>query len=229
MLAYLTDFVEFCTVQGSVEDMRKRIFCVTATLFMALLTVDAQSVADAFVSMPMDKTPYLTKEMKEKLVDGYKPGTVFSVTNRLQGETTVDTLSADYGRFLLSDAKELDIARLPVNGGDSILLCVETYKAPAPQSTMSFYDLHWNELPAQNLLPDMTDSAPPVPADSVRTEYSEHAVFSFELQSCVYDPVSKSLSVEMTTPFVPVEEKDKIKQPVCKRTLIWNGFGFKKG
>lgn len=209
--------------------MRKRIFCLTAALSLAVMTAVAQSVAEAFVGMPADKAPYLTTEMKEKLVGGYKPGTGFSVTNRLQGETTVDTLAADYGRFLLSDAKELDIARLPVNGGDSILLCVETYKAPAPQSEVTFYDLHWNELPAQNLLPDMTGSALSASADSVRTEDLEHAVFSFELQSCVYDPVSKSLSVEMTAPFVSVEEKDKIKPTVCKRTLIWDGSAFKKG
>ncbi len=209
------------------KDMKRRKFCLAATLFLTFLTADAQSVAEAFVAMPADKSPYLTKEMKEKLVGGYKPGTGFSVTNRLQGETSVDTLSADYGHFLLSDANELDIVRLPVNGGDSILFCVETYKAPAPQSTISFYDLHWNELSAQNLLPDMNAADLAIPTDSVSTADLNGATFSFELQSCNYNPSSKSLSVELTTPFVPVEEKDKKNPVACKRTLIWDGLRFK--
>ena len=206
--------------------MRMKRFCLTATLFLLFLTAGAQSVADLFVSMPTVKTPYLTKELKEKLVEGYKPGTVFSVTNRLQGETSIDTLATDYGRFSLSASRELTLALLPVEGGDSILLCLDTHKAPAPQSEITFYDLHWNELPRQNLLPDITVSETPMSADSVPTADFDRAVLAFELLSFDYDPASKSLSVNMTTPFLPVEKKDLVKPTECKRTLKWGGLKF---
>lgn len=226
MLAYFKYFGEFCTVQKGVDDMKIKIFGLMTTLFLVSLTASAQSVAEAFVGMPAAQTPYLTKAMKEELVAGYSPGTVSKVTNRMKGETSVDSLSADYGRFLLSNSKELDIARLPFEGGDSIYMCIETYKAPDLQSEMSFYDKNWTKLSTQDKLPELDVSDFVQHSDSVTADTLDVKLFSPKMISYRYVSSSKSLIVSLTTPFLSTEEKDKIKGKICKRTLIWNGIKF---
>ena len=202
--------------------------CLLVLLLFPLLTINAQSVADMFVSMPAAKTPYLPGNLKAELVDSYKMGTGGKVTNKMLGETSIDTLSADYGHFLLSAAKELTLVRLPHEAGDSVFLCVETYKAPEAQSTVGFYDHSWKCLPRQDKLPDMDVDSMIVRPDTmdIATFEKLQSLLSPKLVSYEYDPASKSMSVNLSAPFLSDDEKGKLEAIICKRKLRWNGSKF---
>ncbi len=193
-----------------------------------IVPVNAQNAADLWISMPADMTPYLTLNQKKEMIECYNMGVDSRVDNKLSGKTTVDTLVADYGRFILSSAYSVEIIRLPYIDNDTILCKIDTYNAPAKKSRISFYDLHWQELPAGDKFPSMELAGFISRPDTMNvTEYEELcSLLSPEMISYNYDVNSHTLNINVSTPLLTSEEKQKINAILFKRVLIWRDRRF---
>jgi hypothetical protein len=205
----------------------KKLFLLPCVLFVSSFST-AQTVGELWMSMPQDKAPYLTAQQKKELIDHYKSGVSYELTNKLQGTTRVDTLVSDYGHFILSNSKELFLVLLPSKENDSIVLCIETYKAPELQSKPEFYDLKWNKLSNQDMLPNIgLDNLIVRPDTMSIADYDNlRSLISPELISYKYNNSSKTLEVNLATPLLSSEEKDRLKAIFSKLTLKWDGVKF---
>ncbi len=208
------------------KEMRKRLLSIMICL--GIMSAHAQSVADMFANLPYDKAEYLTESLRAELLSNYKAGKEAKVTNKLQGESSIDTLSADYGYFHLSDAKDMTLARLPYADGDSLYLCITTVSAPAKQSVVEFYDGKWQRYPSMRFMPDMSTVNLTARPDtmSVETYDKLKSLLSPQLISYDYNPSSMTLNIDVSTPFLTKEELTRVDVILCKRKLKWTSLMF---
>ena len=105
--------------------MRRFTLLSLLTFFIAI-SASAYSITDAWISMPDSFVPSLSATLRRELVDLKQQGRRPEVANLLQGETTLDTLTADYMRVSLSPAAIFEMCRLPMQNGDTIVCVVRT-------------------------------------------------------------------------------------------------------
>lgn len=189
--------------------------------------LSAKGIAEMWLTMPKEKTPYLTSKQKKELVDSYYASGKAQVINQLQKETVMDSLSVDYARITLSNAKELTMVMLPYKG-DSIVMCISTYSAPEQQSVIHFYDEDWNLLPSQHMISETDISQLIACPDTMDTaEYEKlKAGLSPKFISYSFNPDTDELEVKLSVSLLSVEEKDKYSSLFRKRKLKWSGGMF---
>ncbi len=160
----------------------------------------------------------------ECLSIGVDPG----VQNRLQGTTTIDTLTTDFGRFRLSSSHDLQMIRLPRENGDSIVCLIDSYSAPAVKSNVSFYDLDWKELPSTGLFPTIDPQTLVQKPDTMSLETFQDlsSWADTTLVEINYNIEENALEVSLSIPYVADDEKEQIKVIIRKRKLIWNGLCY---
>ena len=101
----------------------KHLLAVAFVSFVSATQVCAQTKMDALLTtMPKEVVPYLDKEQLAELAQFASKG-VSSVKNTLEGETTLDSISANYLRLKLSDFSTLQMRLLSV-GDTAQILCV---------------------------------------------------------------------------------------------------------
>jgi len=116
-------------------------------LVCAPILVGAQiSLRDAWLSMPDRMIPYLNKNLRLEHLDFVDMGVKSEVNHQLNGVSVMDTLTADYTHVTLSNSFSLELRLLPVNDSTKIICMVKTFKAPAEESEIHFYDAKWNQL-----------------------------------------------------------------------------------
>ena len=116
-------------------------------LVCAPILVGAQiSLRDAWLSMPDGMIPYLNKNLRLGHLDFVDMGVKSEVNHQLNGVSVMDTLTADYTHVTLSNSSSLELRLLPVNDSTKIICMVKTFKAPAEESEIHFYDAKWNQL-----------------------------------------------------------------------------------
>jgi hypothetical protein len=153
---------------------------------MMMLSVSPQFLSaqvkmrDVFCQMPDTLAPYLTENNRLDLVDFIESGMTAEVTNKLEGKTRLEVLTADYAKLKLSDASTMEFRLLTheamrsgsgaVNssGSDAVdssesyeevdsliqeLCVVWTYGTSNRESVVSFYTPDWTPLPADKRMP----------------------------------------------------------------------------
>ncbi|MDY2693456.1 MAG: DUF3256 family protein, partial [Prevotella sp.] len=135
----------------------KHLLAVAFVSFVSATQVCAQTKMDALLTtMPKEVVPYLDKEQLAELAQFASKG-VSSVKNTLEGQTTVDTISADYLRLKLSDFSTLQMRLLSVGDTAQILCVVKTVKRPVADSRVAFYDTQWKRVDTPQGLPVLAD------------------------------------------------------------------------
>lgn len=205
--------------------MYKKIALVLCLL--ASLSVHAQSIADMWINCPEQLTPYLTKNDRKEMIECRNIGVDTKVTNKLKETSDIVTLADDYGCFMLSDAKDLQILRLPTEN-DSIYLCIETVKLPECQSTVRFYDKTWKPLANEGKISDIPEEAFWAKPDTMTMERFielKHLI-SLVFVEYRYSPELQALIVQPNIAFVTEEEKEHINALISKKILKWTGAMF---
>ena len=148
------------------------IFCAISSTMPAQTTM-APTMAEVLKQMPDSLLPYLTHNDKLDMIDYLEAKMKAEVTNKLDGKTTLDSLSSNYLRMTLNEAVtiEMGIATTGKMTADSChhAVCViTTYGNPAMESTLKFYTTKWNKWqPAQPIVPH--EILPPTCPDSYVT------------------------------------------------------------
>lgn len=201
---------------------------LAALMSLCVWSANAQTVADLWVAMPSGATPYLTLNQKKEMVECQRIGVDTSVVNLLQGTTSIDTLSLDYGRFSLSSSHDLQIVLLPVEDADTIVCTIDSYNAPSIQSCINFYDKQWKPLEEGKLMPVISPDSLLSRPDTMNMEkYEELCSLVYpELVMIDYNLPTNELVVSLSTPLTTKEEKEWLGAIISKRTLKWDGRRF---
>ncbi len=121
-------------------------------LMICTCSLQAQDMKSLFITMPDSLAPLLTKVNKEDFGDFLASNMKAEVKNRLGKNSEMLKLTADYLNLKMSESSEVQMKLLPVNDSVKVVCVVHTYKGPAADSSIRFYNTQWEELPLSSYL-----------------------------------------------------------------------------
>lgn len=207
-------------------------YCIISIiLFLGLSSVKARNVTmrDVFKQMPDTLLPYLSHNNKLDLIDFFDSNMKAEVNNALDGHSLLTQLTHNYIRLELSSASVLEMLILPStkelpDSSKHVVCMVMTFGDSIKESTVRFYTSKWNILHMNNpispeLIKQLSNS------DTTETQQFANAESIFAVAKL--SPTEEVMTVTITTPPIPVEDKRPIKPAVLSTTLKWGGESFK--
>ena len=205
---------------------RTIIVCLCLT---ALFSASAKDMRELWLSMPDSLIGYMDKSKRLALLDHVDMNTTAELTNKLEGKTSLDTLTSNFMQVTLNNVVDLRMTLLPSTGEgatDSILCVVRTYRNAEPESIVELYDQSWKRLRKIDFDAEMFFNRP----DTISQERYE------QIRSLVYvlfvkAELREGSDVLVLTPSLPFntrEEKEKIKSIILQTNVKWNGKIFNK-
>ena len=203
---------------------------ILALILVALsITTQAREIRSVWKSMPDSLVLAIDKVRRLEMLDLVDYKVKAEVDNRLGSHSVMDTITSNYLHIMVSKASELSMRLLPTAEGDTLVCMVYTYKAPKPESKLSFYSLDWQQLDASKYLPfasiaDVADSLYIKPDSISQERYAELrndvvvALVSAQ-QSIENDDIYLSLSL----PMAAKDNKASMTAIADKRKLVWTG------
>ena len=203
---------------------------ILALILVALsITTQAREIRSVWKSMPDSLVLAIDKVRRLEMLDLVDYKVKAEVDNRLGSHSVMDTITSNYLHIMVSKASELSMRLLPTAEGDTLVCMVYTYKAPKPESKISFYSLDWQQLDASKYLPfasiaDAADSLYTKPDSISQERYAELrndvvvALVSAQ-QSIENDDICLSLSL----PMAAKDHKASMTAIADKRKLVWTG------
>lgn len=208
-------------------------------LVCAPILVGAQiSLRDVWLSMPDGMIPYLNKNFRLEHLDFVDMGVKSEVNHQLNGVSVMDTLTADYTHITLSKSSSLELRLLPVNDSTKIICMVRTFKAPAEESEIRFYDTDWNLLTDDYGLEkiknrDNTDTEFLLSSfvqrpDTLSTERFEELCKLIEpvMVSASFDVAEPVLTFRLSVPLAVPDDREQLKSILRPRRFKWDGKVF---
>ena len=203
---------------------------ILALILVALsITTQAREIRSVWKSMPDSLVLAIDKVRRLEMLDLVDYKVKAEVDNRLGSHSVMDTITSNYLHIMVSKASELSMRLLPTAEGDTLVCMFYTYKAPKPESKISFYSLDWQQLDASKYLPfasiaDVADSLYIKPDSISQERYAELrndvvvALVSVQ-QSIENDDIYLSLSL----PMAAKDNKASMTAIADKRKLVWTG------
>lgn len=203
---------------------------ILALMLIALsATAQAREIRSVWKSMPDSVVVAIDKVRRLEMLDLVDYKVKAEVSNRLGSHSVMDTITSNYLHIMVSKASELSMRLLPTADGDTLVCMVYTYKAPKPESKISFYSLDWQQLDASKYLPfasiaDAADSLYTKPDSISQERYADLrndvvvALVSAQ-QSIENDDICLSLSL----PMAAKDNKASMTAIADKRKLMWTG------
>ena len=208
----------------------KRQFLIAFWLFVAILPMSAQTLTEAWTSMPDSLLPHLEQASRARLIELANAGLTAEVDNKLHGKSRLDTLCQNFLQLTVSEGQTVQMKLLPTRqaegqGRDSVICLVQTFKGPAAESRVRVFTRQWALLSdtcyrEKSLLvkPDTLS------ADSYQQLLERIPLVMWE---ATLQADSDELLLTPSLPLMFVEEKEKMKPLLLQRNLKWNGEIFK--
>ncbi len=207
--------------------MKKMKFMVLACLLLASSTVGARSMKDLLVSMPDSLVPYLDKNLRLEFAELQEMGVKAEVQNLLGDTSVMDTLTADFVQLRTSRVSTLQMKKLPVSGGDSLLCVVKTFSGPEKDSELYLYSQDWKPLPCSFDLQSLAGALVQKPDTMNEERFVElkgmiepKMVYALLLQH------EDALVVRLSLPLLSEEDKKQVNAIKMQRKFNWNGKTF---
>ena len=210
-------------------------------LVCAPILVGAQiSLRDAWLSMPDGMIPYLNKNLRLEHLDFVDMGVKSEVNHQLNGVSVMDTLTADYTHITLSNSASIELRLLSVNDSTKIICMVKTFKAPAEESEIHFYDAKWNQLAGDYGLEqiknqDNTDvdvllSNFIQKPDTMTSERFEELSKLIEpvMVYASFDVSEPILTFKLSIPLATPDDREQVKSILRSRRFKWDGGQFRE-
>lgn len=173
------------------------------------LTAQAQTMREVFAAMPDSLQALLSKNNRMDMVDFLDSHMEAKVTNRLDGSSRMDTLTADYLRISLARNTVLEM-KLVARGEEKVVAVLHTSAGPVKDSALRFYTADWKETDSQTTLPAF--SAYEVKPRAALTEEQLQLLESLadmELTEMQLSPADNSLTCKLSLDILPKEDRDK--------------------
>jgi Protein of unknown function (DUF3256). len=187
----------------------------------------SQTVREWWLSMPDTLISYMNKSKRVETLDYVDMGIKNSVTNLLNGDTRIDTLTNDYMKVSLSEVCCLEMKILP-SDTDSVVCVVKTFKGEEPESVATIFDRNWNKL--RDVLWDINaESYIQRPDTMSEMQYNElKTQFEPVMISASLSMNGNFLLLKLSTPLLLSTDSYSIKALLKQRKLKWDGEIFRE-
>lgn len=205
--------------------MKKILFILAVVVCCMGQSLYAQGMRQLFVDAPDEVFPLLTRNNRADCADFLETGMEAKVTNRLGGVCRMKALTDDFLHIEPSYASSVQVKRL-VAGNDTLLCVVNSVKAEATGSRISFRNLRWENVEAKGLFeaPAIGDFF--VSADSAMLYADKCDIY---LVSLTLSPDDETLTAEYTMPDYMGEDDAEAVRPLLQRIVYrWDGKRFVK-
>lgn len=204
----------------------KKLNFILILLLLICGNLPAQSLKDLFLKMPVELLPLLKENDRLDLIDLYEAKMNISVTNRLDGKSSIKMLTDNYMYLTLSASSSMQIKMLTDVNGDTLLCVVNTVSAEAADSRIRLYKNDWR--PVENGFfdtPAIADFF--IQSDSTKEALELADIYLVELN---LSPEDNTLVAEYTLPrYMNKEDAARILPLLHKIVYIWDGRGFVPG
>jgi len=208
--------------------MSRNLLFITLLLFFSQVSF-AVSVKDAFTTMPANVVPHLDENKRVALLNLYELQSAEGSTNALDGESIIDTLTADYLLVKVSSRSLLEMKLIPTtteNATDTLICLSQTYMGECAESKLSFYTRDW-QLLADTLFKEKTLLVRPdtMPAERYQQFLSQLPLVLWRVSLSV-DSLTATLTPSL--PLLAIEDKEKFAPLLLQRNLNLKDLIFKK-
>ena len=174
------------------------------------------------VAMPDSVLPLLTKTNRLDFIDFFDYHMDAVVTNRMDGKSHLDTLTADY--LLINYTRSCDVAMklLPVNDSTDVLCMVTTVKAAVSDSRVAFFDEAWQPVAVERhfVAPQMGDFRTAERTDSANAAWNKMDVFFKTYHLAIDAPM---LTCRLGTPdFLSRDDRSTVAPYLVTDSLVYS-------
>ena len=218
-------------------------------------TAPLPRMRDVFAQMPDSLLPAVTKNNRLDCIDFIENGLEAKVRNAFDDYVALEALTADYARFRTSAVAVLELKLLPLTDTTQVLCAVTTVEcgeAGSPtrieDSSLRFFGADWTSLGSDySDYSDYSDSSESSPTaaitravadldfftddavpDSLRFDYDQAKASArdFHPVRMSLSPDDASLTLELQTGQMAVEEKRALEGRLRPLRLLWDGRRF---
>ena len=208
-----------------------KILSLLVVLLPAMTIVEpAQArttAAQVFQTAPADIFIMADSLTRLDMIDYFMAGRDTPSRNVAGGDIRLTALSEDSLVVALSEKVTQSLYLLPAKG-DTIFAIVKTYRLPALDSSIKFYNSNWRVLDANKILPLPThDNWLKKPSKEARERFARNVPF-VPMQITI-DPISGSLTIVNTlVDLLTKEAMDAVKEDIKPAIVYtWDGNKFK--
>lgn len=192
--------------------MKKILFAVF--LCLSQLGAQAQTMREAFAAMPDSLQALLSKNNRMDMMDFLDSHMEAKVTNRLDGQSSMDTLTADYLKISLASNTVLEM-KLISREDEKVIAVLHTSAGPVKDSVLKFYTTDWKETEGKVTLPAFSAyEAKP------RSELTEEQVqlleslADMELTEMQLSATDNTLTCKLSLEILTKEDQEKARELV---------------
>lgn len=199
---------------------------ITFILSVVMVSANAQTVGDMFMSMPDSLFPYLTQEQRVELVKLKQVDTSTSAVLRSVFNCTVslDSLEAACMTVNIDSTMTIEMARLATVSGDSLYCLLQTVSAPERETVASIYnkvwekvsDVDWTDVPLLNRPDTMSDKE-----FANRTSLIEFRMVEARLEN------ADTIVLKLNVPMLSSEDKRLLRDILVQRRMRWDGEKYR--
>ncbi len=113
---------------------------------LGVCSLSAQTMSSLFISMPQHLTVYLDGGIKHDLVALWNDNRKATITNLMNGHSTLKVLSKDHFFLQSTESSSLEGKLLTVNDTTQVICLISTVYTPVPDSRITFYTKKWQKL-----------------------------------------------------------------------------------
>lgn len=220
-------------VEGIVK-MKKIKYIMMACLLTASLGVGAKSMKDLLVSMPDSMMPTLNSNMRLEFAELQEMGVKAEVKNLLGEVSVMDTLTQDFVQVRMSKVSTLQMKKLPMENGDSVLCVVKSFAGPEKESELYFFNQEWKVLDASRFLggkriEDLAETLVQKPDTMSESRFADlKAMIEPKMVSALLLQNENALVVRLASPLLSADDKKAVNVIKLQRKFNWSNESFKE-
>ena len=139
----------------------------------------------------------------------------------------MDTLTTDFLQIRMSKVATLQMKKLPVENGDSVICLVKTFSLPEKESELYLYDQNWQRLPLEMNLQALAESLIQKPDTMTDARFMElKQMVEPRMVSAMLLQHEDGLVIRLALPLLSADDKKTVNVIKLQRKLNWNGKTF---
>ena len=208
----------------------KRNIVVIISFFLAL-TSFAQDIESLFYNIPEGLIMQVEPNRRRDMVDMIKDGRTATFPNRLGGRSTMTDFTDTYIKIDLSGSSSIELKLLPYkqykDSTEYIIAVSKTTCAPACDSELSFYDMHWKRLKTNHFFeaPNVGNffyQMSGIPADEIQTFKEARTLLPMYMIKYSFYPENDDMVAELQLQsFLPKEVYEKVDKYIESETKTY--------
>lgn len=178
--------------------MKPRLILTALIAAAAVLTATARTVSDFFTADAASRAiPLIDTNTRLDMVDYFTGGIDRQSANVYQGKAQLLEADSVTLRFRPGEAV-LSRLTMVAQGSDTILVLIDTFSLPQPDSRIALFDTDWQPLDAKSLQSPVLDDW--LTADGRSNRRDVEGWLPFMLAEASIDPVTATLTYTNTLP-----------------------------